>query len=98
MIYLGTSSLSNNTDSLHFFYKDGMIYRVDISSRTSETYYSHWKHEVVSNNVDCEPFEYVLPETLNFVGTMVTDDFVADDISLYYELDDIITNKILESI
>lgn len=97
MIYLGTS-LSNNTDSLHFFYKDGMIYRVDISSRTSETYYLHWKHEVDSNNIDCEPFEYVLPNTLNIVGVMLTDDFVANDISLYYELDDIITNKILESI
>ena len=78
MIYLGTALL--NTDGcLHFFYKEGVIYRVEVSLTTTDIYYSHWKHEVVSDVNDCEPFEYVLPNTLNIVRDIDTGDVEDDD-------------------
>ena len=93
MIYLGTALL-NTDDYLHLFYKEGMIYCVEVSLTTTDKYYSHWKHEVVSDVNECDPFEYVLPNTLYILRSIDAGDVIA----LYYELDDIIIDKILDTL
>lgn len=106
MIYLGTGKALLNIDGyLHLFYKEGMIYRVEVTTTykyyshrihevVSNVNYSHWKHEVVSDVNECDPFEYVLPNTLHILRSIDAGDVIA----LYYELDDIIIDKILDTL
>jgi hypothetical protein len=92
LIYLATTK--GNSFTYHYFYKKNWIFQVEIYNN-DEKYYYRWQHIVDCEIEECNGFHYVLPETLNIIDTPNN---IHVDISFYYLLDDIITNKILESI
>ncbi len=102
MIYLATTLIKQPDGYLHFFYQEGMIYRVESNIHSNEKYYVCWKHEIISDNYDCELFKYILPETLNIIGEEndgVEDiDIHDEDMKFYYVLDGVIIDKIINNL
>ncbi len=92
MIYLATRKI--NSATYHYFYKKKWIYQVDLHKDCEDyTGYCRWQH-INDDNEEIEAFNffrYTLPKMLNIIN-------IPNDSDIYYPLDDIITNKILESI